>query len=110
MTTTDLFQALMPVLKAFEGLSVEYYVGSSVASSAFGLPRSTLDVDLVAALEAGHVDDLVAELADEFYVSAPMIRDAIDRESSFNLIHLATMFKVDIFVPQSRPFELSALS
>ncbi len=40
----------MPVLKAFERLNVEYYVGGSVASSAFGLPRTTLDVDLVAVL------------------------------------------------------------
>ena len=37
--------------------------GGSVASSAFGLPRSTLDVDLVAVLEAEHVDDLVADSA-----------------------------------------------
>ncbi len=110
MTTTDLFQALLPVLKTFEGLSVEYYLGGSVASSAFGLPRTTLDVDLVAVLESGHVDALVAELADEFYVSAPMIRDAIDRESSFNLIHLATMFKVDVFVAKSRHFDRSTLS
>ena len=110
MTTADLFQALLPVLKAFEGLGARHYVGGSVASSAFGLPRTTLDVDVVAVLEAGHVDDLMAALADEFYVSAPTIRDAIDRESSFNLIHLATMFKVDVFVAKSRPFDQSTLS
>ncbi|HEY6039028.1 MAG TPA: hypothetical protein VIV58_32320 [Kofleriaceae bacterium] len=34
-----------------------------------------------------------------------MIRDAITRESCFNVIHLATMLKVDLFVRRSRAFE-----
>jgi hypothetical protein len=34
----------------------------------------------------------------DFYVDADMIRDAITRRASFNVIHLKTMFKADIFV------------
>jgi hypothetical protein len=36
-----------------------------------------------------------------------MIAEAIQNRSSFNLIHLATMFKVDIFVNKDRPFDRS---
>ena len=32
------------------------------------------------------------------YVDEQMIRDAIERRSSFNVIHLETMFKADVFV------------
>ena len=70
--------------------------------------RSTMDVDLVADVKSSHVDFLVSKLSDEFYVSETAIRDAIQRRSSFNLIHLATSFKVDVFVSRARPFDEKA--
>jgi hypothetical protein len=39
------------------------------------------------------------------YVDAEAIPDAVRRRQSFNLIHLATMFKVDVFVMKHRPFD-----
>ena len=50
-----------------------------------------------------------AELTGPYYISEPMIRSAIERRSSFNLIHLATMFKVDVFVIKNRPFDQLAM-
>ena len=38
---------------------------------------------------------LVRTLAGEFYIDADMIRDAIRRRASFNVVHLGTMFKAD---------------
>ena len=52
MNRPPLFLALEPVIEVFESLSVPYYVGGSVASSAVGTARTTLDVDLVADLRA----------------------------------------------------------
>ena len=46
---------------------------------------------------------MTSALSDAFYVDADMIRDAIDRRSEFNVIHLGTMFKVDVFVPALDP-------
>ncbi|HEX7602522.1 MAG TPA: hypothetical protein VF316_12990 [Polyangiaceae bacterium] len=74
------------VAAALEALGVRYVVGGSLASSLYGVPRSTQDVDLV------------AELLDE--LDADMIRDAIARRASFNVVHLATMFKADVFIPR----------
>jgi hypothetical protein len=39
-----------------------------------------------------------------------MIRRAISCRTSFNLIHLETMFKVDIFLPKGRPFDQQQLA
>jgi hypothetical protein len=39
-----------------------------------------------------------------------MVRDAVKRQSCFNLIHLETMFKVDIFIPKTRNYDRSAIS
>ena len=38
------------------------------------------------------------------------IRQAIERRSSFNLIHLPTMIKVDVFLPKDRPFDQQQLA
>jgi hypothetical protein len=75
-------------------------VGGSVASSLYGIPRATQDVDLVADVRLVHVDGITSALADDFYVDADMIRDAIKRRASFNVVHLGTMFKADVFILQ----------
>jgi hypothetical protein len=101
----DLLTALRPVVAEFQRLGILFHVGGSVASSAHGAGRSTQDVDLVAELHREHVKPLAAGLAGAFYVSEPMILSAIERQSCFNLIHLPTMFKVDVFVLKRRPFD-----
>ena len=106
--TEDVLLALEPVAAVFDELSVEYRIGGSIASSALGVPRSTIDVDLVADLRLEHVDALVRTLEATYYIDGHMIRDAIVHRDSFNLIHLATMMKVDVFVLKRRPFEESA--
>lgn len=86
------------VAAALESLGIEYLVGGSIASSVHGHPRTTQDVDVVARIAGRHVADFVAALQGDFYVDADMINDAIRRRSSFNIIYLETMLKVDIFV------------
>lgn len=88
----------LDVVAAFAPLGIRYAVGGSLASSLHGKPRSTDDVDLVAEITLAHVAPLVAAWTAAYYVDAEMIRDAIRRRSCFNIIHLATMLKVDIFV------------
>lgn len=104
----DLRAALDPVADALESLGVGYRVGGSVASSALGVGRSTLDIDLVADLRDEHVEPLTTRLSATYYVDADSIRDAIQRRASFNVIHLASMMKVDVFVLKARPFDQQA--
>ncbi len=104
-----LLAAITPVIDAFEQLGVAYFIGGSVASSIYGLPRSTLDVDLIAALRPEHVQPLAARLQDSYYLDEEAIHRAIQRRASCNLIHLATMLKVDVFIAPARPFDQEAL-
>ncbi|MBC7250791.1 MAG: hypothetical protein H5T62_10960 [Anaerolineae bacterium] len=93
------------VTDALEALGVPYVIGGSLASAVHGVVRATMDADLVADLRPEHAEPLARALGDAFYVDVAAIHDAIQRRSSFNVIHLETMFKVDIFVPKQRPFE-----
>jgi hypothetical protein len=64
-----------------------------------------MDVDLVADLRREQVGQFIQSLGQAFYVDEGMIRSAIEGHAHFNLIHLATTFKVDIFIPKDRPFD-----
>lgn len=86
------------VATIFDRLGIAYVVGGSIASSFYGIPRATQDADLVAALSEQNVTNLVSALGETYYADQDMIRDAIARRASFNLVHRATMFKVDVFV------------
>lgn len=110
MTDPDLLRALRPVLETFEALKVAHYVGGSVASSVHGLPRASLDVDVVADLDFSHVGPLVRRLESAFYVEETRVRSAVELRRSFNLIHLETMLKVDVFVSKRRPWDREALA
>jgi hypothetical protein len=52
--------ALTPLVDACDALGIAYYIGGSVASIAHGVPRTTLDVDVIADIRPGHVRQLVA--------------------------------------------------
>lgn len=101
----DLLDALAPVVKALQQLRIRHYVGGSIASSFHGATRSTMDVDLVAEITEEQISDFVSCFGDEFYLSEAAIREAVKRRSCFNLIHLPSSFKVDVFVSRQRPFD-----
>jgi hypothetical protein len=105
VTPPELLRALIPVAEALESLGVAYYVGGSVASSARGVPRASVDVDVVADLRGEQVQPLAERLRDTYYLDAEQMADAVARRKSFNLIHLETMLKVDVFVSKGRRFD-----
>jgi hypothetical protein len=103
MPLPDALVATLAVTRALEELAIPYLIAGSLASSYHGIPRSTADADLVAALRVEHAVPLVSRLTAEFYVDLDRVRGAIERRSSFNAIHLATMVKVDVFILQDTP-------
>lgn len=96
----EILDVTLLVAETLERLGVPYLVGGSLASSLHGRPRATQDVDLVADLREAHTDAFIAALDEAFYLDPDAIRTAVERRSSFNVIHLETMFKVDVFIPR----------
>lgn len=109
MNTSQVLAAITPIVEALEELGVSYHIGGSVASSIYGIFRATIDADLVANLHLEQVRPLVKRLQADYYIDEDMIRDAIKRRSSFNVIHLDTMLKVDVFIPKTRLFDQEEL-
>jgi hypothetical protein len=108
--TGETVQIALKVIGILEDLAIPHHVGGSFASSVHGFPRQTRDLDLVVDLPASAVPLLVSHLEGEFYLDAERMRQAIRRGSSFNLVHLTTGFKVDVFVSGHGAFDRSELS
>jgi len=110
MSSSEIVEALDPVVAVLERLGVAYAIVGSVASSLHGIARATIDVDLVVDLPVRHLDALVAALAETYYIDRDAAADAIARRGMFNLVHLATMLKVDVYVLTGRPFDQASFA
>ena len=103
-------EVTLRVTQVLEKLNIPYLIGGSLASTLYGMVRTTQDSDIVAEMRLEHLQPFVSALQNEFYVDDEMIAEAIQRHSSFNMIHRESMFKVDIFIPHQRPFLQSQLA
>lgn len=103
-------EVTIQVTQVLEKLNIPYLIGGSLASTLYGMVRTTQDSDIVAEMQLEHLQPFVSTLQDEFYVDDEMIAESIQRYSSFNIIHRESMFKVDVFIPRPRPFLQSQLA
>jgi hypothetical protein len=97
-------QVVLTLLEAFDLLEMPYMVVGSTASCIHGLYRATADVDFVIGLNWDGVNQLVEVLQPAFYLDAEMAHTAIRYRRAFNVIHLTTAYKVDLFPAQVDDF------
>jgi hypothetical protein len=98
---SNIRQPATELCQGLDKLGIRYVVGGSLASSVHGVARATQDLDFIAALNSAQAKTLADTLSKSFYVDAEEIRRAIASKRSFNVIHLATAFKIDIFPASS---------
>jgi hypothetical protein len=89
--------ALRMLTDVLADLQIPYLIGGSVASSALGVLRATMDVDLLVRLPAADVARLAEALGGEWYADRDAMRDAFTKGRPFNVIHKATGEKFDFF-------------
>lgn len=105
MTPAEVFRRIVGHL---EQTGIPYMLTGSFASSFHGAPRTTQDIDLVIDPTAQQIHNLVAALPEaEYYVDLTAAVDALDHRSQFNIIDLATGWKVDLIIRKLRPFSLA---
>jgi hypothetical protein len=99
------------VLRVLDDLNIRYAIGGSIASSVHGQARYTQDADITVEAFPGKERLLALRFpTTEYYIDEGMIRDAVVRCSSFNILHLFTSFKIDIFVQKNRPYDREVLA
>src|SRR5450755_4576555 len=100
---SSLRDAALLLFEALDQLGIHYAIGGSFASSFHGIARATQDLDLVVELPTNRVRDLYQAVSPHFYTDEETMLDAIQRGLSFNLIHLDSGFKFDLFVAGRHP-------
>jgi hypothetical protein len=93
-----------------DALGIVHTIGGSIASAFAGEPRSTADIDLVAAIEETHIPSIAAALSADFYLDEAALRRAVRDRATVNLIHQATQVKVDVFVAGGTPLDAQQLA
>ena len=94
----SLDEILKLIIDNLDKLGIPYMLAGSLASAAYGPPRSTHDVDIVVDLRREHVKGFMEAFSQSFYVDQGQIEQAINSRRSFNIIHLQTFFKADLFL------------
>lgn len=89
--------ALREVIAALDSAGIRYAIGGSLASSARSIWRSTADVDMIAAILPTQVEAFIRALGNDWYADVNEARRAISARRSFNLIHMKSVQKVDVF-------------
>ena len=102
---SDPIAVALLVTTELDALGVLHTIGGSIASSIAGEPRSTVDIDIVAALVEAQVPALVSALSPDFYVDEDALRRAVSERGIVNLIHQPTQLKVDIHVAGGTPLD-----
>jgi hypothetical protein len=91
-------KVVLDFVGTLEDLELPCHVGGSHASSIHGSARQTQNVDLVVDMDLAAIPALVDRLQDAYYYDRRVIRDAVLERTSFNLVHYASAFKIDVFV------------
>ena len=104
----EFLAALTPLIDLLDRLGVAWYVGGSVASTLHGRLRATNNVDVIVDLREEHAEAIHNALDPDHYVDEDSIRDAVQRRSSFNLLHFGTGLKIDVFVAADSEYEAGA--
>jgi hypothetical protein len=93
-----LAEVLRLVVSSLDRLGIPYMVAGSFASAAHGVPRSSMDADVIVDINLLKGQALAQAFQGDFYVDAGQISQAISSTTSFNVVHLGSMYKVDLFV------------
>ncbi|MGE0547888.1 MAG: hypothetical protein AB7O24_02655 [Kofleriaceae bacterium] len=104
MSTSEL---LGRVVRLLDAAVVPYMITGSFASTYYGVPRSTHDIDIVIDPTRATLDALLVALPEtEYYVDPQVAREALVRRSQFNVIDFDTGWKIDLIIRKARAFSV----
>ena len=99
------------IVESCARLEVPCMVVGSFASSSYGAPRTTMDLDVVIDPTLPQLDALLATCDPEHtYVDADTARDALRRRSMFNIVDMTTGWKIDLIIRKNTPHAIAELA
>lgn len=102
------YELLRHLVRSLEALKIPYLLTGAIASIAYGEPRFTNDIDVVADIQEGDIPGLRECFPEtEFFLDEDAIKDAICHCHQFNIIHPSSGLKIDVIAPKGDAFDRS---
>lgn len=101
---SDEIVALKTVVARLEKANIPYMISGSMAAAHYTMPRMTRDIDIVIELNGPDVPKMVELFSKDFYIDKAMVEEAVNDQRMFNVIHNATMMKIDFVVRKNEPY------
>jgi hypothetical protein len=96
---------LRKITGALTAAGIPYMLAGSFASTYYGAARSTRDIDLVIEATRAQLTDFIQQLASEnYYAELSAALDALQQQSMFNVIDMASGWKIDLIIRKARAF------
>jgi len=95
---------LKDVCARLDRAGIEYMLTGSMAMNYYAQPRMTRDIDLVVAVEPHQAEQLAAAFEPGYYLPSEQLGQSIRDRGMFNLLHLASVIKVDLVVRKDEPY------
>ena len=102
-------EAFAPLRAALDQAGVRYAIGGSWASTAFGEPRFTNGIDILADFTQENVQPFLSSLPTTFFADLEEARSAIRTGRPFNVIYMPMAFKFDFFPARAFPLGIEEL-
>ncbi len=92
-------------VRRLNATGLAYMLTGSMASSHWGQPRLTHDLDFVIQLAPAHVPELVTAFRGDYFIDAAAVTSAFRPPHQFNVLDNRSAMKVDFWLLKPEPFE-----
>lgn len=103
-------ELLRDCLKRLNAADIRYMLTGSMASNAWGIPRTTHDIDFVVQVPPSKISRITAAFSSDYFLDEATIRTAYHPPHQFNAIHVPSALKIDFWMLRSVPFEREMFS
>jgi predicted nucleotidyltransferase len=104
MSTTDV---LRRIVERLDAARIPFMLTGSFVNAVYGSPRATQGIDLVIDPDENRLREFVRALSPaEYYADEEAAMEALRLESMFNVVDLATGWKVDLIIRKARAFSI----
>jgi len=97
-------EVLKMVADKLKRSGINYMISGSIAANYYSVPRMTRDIDIVIEMAGVDAEKFAAVFKDEFYVDAETVRQEINDNGMFNIIHNKYFVKVDFIIRKNAEF------
>lgn len=105
ITQNSMIETLKDFVQRLEDLGIQYMITGSFAMHAYATGRFTYDIDAVIEIAGHDAGRFESKLLPDYYVDQVSIKNAVARNSMFNIINLSNGVKVDCIIKKESGFE-----